>query len=270
MIRVTFRSLRQWCGGALCLTAIAGVGCSSTGVGNPGFQTQGLALTDDDVVEPGAEDGEQLEADTLSHAILVFGELRFVACESSSPDVVLDGPFVVDLLANKVEPEIPEVIWPEGGVCGVDATLAPATRPRLLEGRSMLFSGVREGTLFILVADMPGTLRMRPRAEIDWNPSEHQWLWALRPRRWVLPAELANENGDTGSAVEAVSDVVDTEGVERVIAINVNRHPILYELIRTRLAARSTLHVDANDNGKVDANEREGGRFIGQGLDAIE
>jgi hypothetical protein len=252
------------------LMVATAAGCSSTGVGNPGFQTQGLALTEDGEVEPNADDTQQLEPGTVNHAVLVFGELRFVACDSTSSDVVLDGPFVVDLLANRVEPEIPEIVWPEGGVCGLDATLAPATRPRLLEGRSMLFSGIREGTLFVLVADMPGTLRMRPRAGGEWSPSEHQWLWALRPRRWVLPAELASETGDTGSAVDAVSDVVDTEGVDRVIAINVNRHPILYALIRTRLASRSTLHVDANDNGKVDESERAGGRFIGLGLDDIE
>lgn len=254
--------------GATC--ALTLYACSSTGVGNPGFQTQGLALTEDDSVEPDAEDSEQLEADTLNHAVLVFGELRFVACEETSDDVVLDGPFIVDLLAHEIEPEIPEVTWPAGGVCGLDATLAPATKPRLLEGRSMLFSGVREGTLFILVADMPGTLRMRPQGGVEWKPSEHNWLWALRPRRWVLPEELSGETADTGSAVEAVADVVDVENVDRVLAINVNRHPILYELIRTRLASRSTLHVDANDNGKVDANEREGTRLIGHGLDDIE
>ncbi len=256
--------------GMATVVALGAAACSSTGVGNPGFQTQGLALTRDDEVEPGAEDSTQLEADTLNHAVLVFGELRFVACDPGSRDVVLEGPFTVDLLANRVEPEIPEVTWPEGGICGLDATLAPATRPRLLEGRSMLFSGVREGTLFVLVADMPGTLRMRPRADVVWEPSEHQWLWAMRPRRWLLPEELAGETADTGSAVEAVSDVVDTEGVDRVIAINVNRHPVLYELIRTRLAHRSTLHVDVNDNGRVDARERDDGRLIGQGLDDIE
>lgn len=268
MKRASWFGVARQLRGAVCALALCA--CSSTGVGNPGVQTQGLALTEDDSVEPGAEDSEQLEADTLSHAVLVFGELRFVACEDAAEDVVLDGPFIVDLLANEIEPKIPDVAWPEGGVCGLDATLAPAAKPRLLEGRSMLFSGVREGTLFILVADMPGTLRMRPLDGVEWKPSEHHWLWALRPRRWVLPEELDGEAADTGSAVEAVADVVDVDDVERVLAINVNRHPILYELIRTRLAARSTLHVDANDNGKVDANEREGTRLIGRGLDDIE
>jgi hypothetical protein len=134
----------------------------------------------------------------------------------------------------------------------------------------MLFSGVRDGTLFVLVADMPGTLRMRPRPDVEWQPDEHTWLWALRPRRWLLPEELTNETGDTGSAVDAISDVVDTQDVERIIAINVNRHPVLYELIRTRLASRSTLHVDSNDNGKVDTKERDSSHFIGLGLDDIE
>lgn len=249
---------------------LAGPACSSTGIGNPGIQTQGLALTGDDEVEPGAGDTEQLEADTLRHAALVFGEIRFVACDSPEQDVAIAGPFVVDLLTNEVDPPIPDVEWPASGVCGIDATLAPAERPRLLEGRSMLFSGVRDGTLFILVADMPGTLRMRPLEGETWRPGEHRWLWAMRPRRWVLPEELANEASDTGSVVDAVAEVVDTTGVERIVAINVNRHPVLYELIRTRLAQRSTLHVDANGNGKVDAREREGDAFIGQGLDDIE
>ncbi len=258
--------------GALSLALSA---CSSTGVGNPGVQTQGLALTQDSEIEPGAEDSEQLEGDSLKHAALVFGEIRFIACTadgegSSAEDVVLDGPFVVDLLDNTIEPPLPEITWPESGVCGLDATLAPATGPRLLEGRSMLFSGVRDGTLFVLVADMPGTLRMRPLPGVEWQPESHTWLWALRPRRWLLPMELANATPDTGSAIDAIADVVDVSSVDRVVAINVNRHPALYELIRTRLGERSTLHVDTNDNGVLDPREREGRALIGQGLADVE
>lgn len=255
-----------WLTAALLLLS----GCGSTGVGNPGVQQQELALTADDGVEPGADDEAQLESDVLTHAYVVFGEVRFLACESGVEDVVLQGPFVVDLLAGDVQPELPAFDWPSGGVCGVDATLAPAETPRRLEGRSFFFSGVRDGTLFILVADMPGTLRIRPLPMATWEPEAGPWLLALRPRRWLLPEELANETSDEGSAVDAVSDLVDVENVERVVAINVNRHPVLYELIRSRFARRSTLHVDANGNGKLDTRERGNGYFIGQGLADLE
>ena len=73
-----------------------------------------------------------------------------------------------------------------------------------------------------------------------------------------------------GSAVEAVADIVDVSQVDRVIAINVNRHPVLYEVIRTRLAARSSLHVDVNDDGRVDAAERRSANVIGRGLDDLD
>lgn len=260
LLRWTFTSA-LWIGSAAC---------SSTGVGNPGFDSQGLALTQDNEIEPGAEDTEQLEADTLKHAMLVFGELRIVPCDVDARERILQGPFVVDLLANTVEPELPKFEWPASGLCGIDAILAPATTPRSLQGRSMLFSGVRNGTLFVLVADMPGTLRMRPLPDLAWEPGQHDWIWALRPRRWLLPRELESEAPDTGSAVEAVADIVDVSQVDRVIAINVNRHPVLYEVVRTRLAARSSLHVDVNDDGRVDAAERRSANVIGRGLDDLD
>lgn len=253
-----------------CAFYLGSVACSSTGVGNPGFESQGLALTRDDEPEVGADDTEQLEADTLKHAMLVFGELRLLPCDDNAREGVLEGPFVVDLLANTVDPKLPKFEWPESGLCGIDAVLAPATSPRLLQGRSMLFSGVRNGTLFVLVADMPGTLRMRPLPDVTWEPGRHDWAWALRPRRWLLPRELESETADTGSAVDAIADIVDVSQVDRVVAINVNRHPVLYEVIRTRLAARSSLHVDVNDNGRVDSAERRSENVIGRGLDDVD
>lgn len=235
--------------------------CSSTGVGNP-VAEQSLALSSDSELEPDATDaGEQLDPANLRHAILVFGELRYRACDNNADDDgVIAGPIVVDLAKNGVETNIPPILIPDSGFCGIDATLAPAVAPASLAGRSMFFSGLRsDGTLFLLFADMPGTLHMRPLDGVIWpKDGKHRWLWKLRPRRWLLPSEL---------------DTVDTaalDGIGRVIPIDVNRYPLLYELIRARIGRRSTLHIDLNDNGKLDTDERLGAAFIGQGLDSID
>jgi hypothetical protein len=247
---------------SLCALGIVLAGCSSTGVGNPGVAS--LTLTSDPTVEPAAADAtnepEQLPADALRHAIVVFGELRFLACDTSEADARVSGRFVVDLATNKSIPPIPSVPVPESGFCGIDATLAPALEPPALAGRSMFFSGVRsDGTLFLLFADMPGTLRMRPLDNTVW-PLEprHAWLWALRPRRWVQPSELE------GVDSEPLDDV------SRVIPIDVDRHRVLYTIIRERVAGRSTLHEDLNDNRQVDASERRGSALLGQGLDSLD
>lgn len=237
------------------------LGCSSTGVGNPGVATQPLTISNDSEVEPDATDsGEQLPPENLRQAVLVFGELRFLACDTYASDVVMKGPFVVNLARDRVDPELPEPVVPEGGFCGIDATLAPATQPPAMVGRSMYFSALRsDGTLFMLFADMQGTLRVRPAPGVAW-PSEGgpRWFWKLRPRRWLLPSELEAE------------EVTDTADVNRVVAIDVNRHPTLYYMIRARLARRSTLYVDANDNGQLDPDERLGSAIIGHGLDNID
>lgn len=238
----------------LCLA-----GCSSTGIGNPGVAD--LSLTADPDVEPDAgQDTEQLASNALRHAVLVFGELRFLPCDPSEADSVASGPFVVDLAQNVSEPKIPEVTIPPGGFCGIDATLAPATEPATMAGRSMLFSGVgSDGTLFLLFADMPGTLRMRPLPAVDWSSlDEPALLWALRPKRWVLPSELT------------ASDAETLGRTKRVIPIDVNQHPILYTAIRARIARRSTLHLDLNGNGRLDPDERQGDALVGQGLDNID
>ncbi len=234
--------------------------CSSTGVGNP-VAEQSLALSSDSELEPDATaTEEQLDPGNLRHAILVFGEMRYLACDTAFDDSVVAGPIVVDLAKNGIETNIQPVIIPDGGFCGIDATLAPATAPAAIAGRSMFFSGLRsDGTLFLLFADMPGTLQVRPLDGVTWpKDGKHRWLWKLRPRRWLLPSEL---------------DTVDTaalDGVGRVIPIDVNRYPLLYESIRTRIARRSTLHVDLNDNEQLDPDERLGEALIGQGLDNID
>jgi hypothetical protein len=241
------------------LLALFALGCTSTGVGNPGAEgTVRLSLTSDPHAEPEAADTERLAASSLRHAILVFGELRYLACDSEQSDVVVDGPFVVDLAQNRVVPELPAVEVPEGGFCGLDAPLAPATTPASLSGRSIWFSGLRsDGTLFILFANMPGTLHLQSVDGSPW-PVEHGLLWAMRPRRWLAPSEL------DGADVEAL------DGIERVIVINVNRHPVLYEVVRARLAGRSTLHVDLDDDGTLDPEERQPDAIIGQGLDELD
>ncbi|HMA94616.1 MAG TPA: hypothetical protein VKP30_18120 [Polyangiaceae bacterium] len=244
------------------LLGLFGLGCSSTGVGNPGFADQSLVVSSDPELEPNATDsGEQLDPSSLRHAVLVFGKLRFIACDPQELPVVVQGPIVVDLAQNRMEPAsitISEV--PASGCCGIDAVLAPATAPASMSGRSLFFSGVRgDGTAFLLFANMAGTLHLRPLPGVTWVvDGEHSWLWAMRPRRWLTPSEL--------DAAEAEP----TDGVERIIAINVDRHPVLYNAIRARLAGRSTLHVDLNDNHQLDPDERLNQALIGRGLDSLD
>jgi hypothetical protein len=238
--------------------------CNSTGVGNPpGATSLSLSLTNDPEVEPEPDSTDstaQLDAAALQHAILVFGELRFLACSGNASDAIVSNRIVVDLVQNVTKPEIPDVPIPSGGFCGIDATLTPATTPAEVAGRSMLFSGVRsDGTKFLLLVDMPGTLRLRPRANVLWpTDGEHGWLWALRPRRWLLPSELDS------------SDTETSDGAARFIVIDVNDHRVLYSLIRERIAGRSTLHVDMNDNHTLDPEERDSDAFIGEGLGDID
>jgi hypothetical protein len=256
-----------WARSALALCVL--VGCESTGVGNPGVVQ--LLLTSDDAVEPAAEDTAQLEGESLTRAVLVLGRITFLACDSDAEDVAVDGPFTVDLTSGRVDPEIAPVSLPPGGFCGLDATLAPALGPRLLMGRSLLFSGQREdGTRFILVGDVPGTLRVRPMSEGAFDQGEHDWLWALRPRRWLSPTELDGVNADMGTPVLAVRDALTDASDTGLIVIHVNRHPLLYAAIRSRLAARSTLYLDENDNHELDEAELNGDALIGSGIDDTE
>jgi flagellar biogenesis protein FliO len=58
---------------------------------------------------------------------------------------------------------------------------------------------------------------------------------------------------------------VDPLGTRRsVVAIDVNRHPMLYTVIRNRIGARNTLYSDLNDNHLLDPNEETA--VIGLGL----
>lgn len=251
------RSHRRLVWGLACCLA----GCSSTGVGNPGVATQSLVVSSDSEVEPGAMDsGEQLDPTSLRHAVLVFGELRFVACSADDEDSLIRGPVLIDLATDRVEPSTADVEIPPSGICGIDATLAPATAPAAMAGRSMFFSGLRsDGTLFLLFADIAGTLRMRPLVDTAWpNDGEHAWFWKLRPRRWLVPSELD------------AAEPNDVDGVSRVIAIDANRYPRLYEAIRSRIAQRSSLHVDVNDNERLDPSERLVPALIGQGLPSLD
>jgi hypothetical protein len=234
--------------------------CSSTGVGNPSAEMK-VTVVNDLTAEPQATDPQaQLTPSALRHAVLVFGELRFIPCDISDGDVVLPGPFVVDLAASKVEPPLPAVPVPPGGFCGLDAPLTTTASQPALQGRSILFSGLRgDGTLFILYAAMQGTLHMRPLTNVTWdlatNPAV---LWAFRPHRWLMPAEL---------------DAADTEAlgaVLRVIVIDVDRHPLLLDAIRQRIGGRTTLHTDLNDNSQLDPDERVVPAWIGQGLPSLD
>ena len=62
-------------------------------------------------------------------------------------------------------------------------------------------------------------------------------------------------------------DSAETEIFEgaRAIVIDVNRHPLLYLRIRTRLAGRSAIYADSNGNGVLDPDERL--RELGVGLE---
>jgi hypothetical protein len=246
--------------GLAYVAVVLTLACNSTGVGNPPAVPAevNLALTQDSAVEPGAEDNAQLDEKRIEHAVIVLGKIVVLACSTKERDVKLEGPFVVDLATNRIEPNLPMLPVPAGGVCGIDAVLAPAVAPAALAGRSIFFSGTRrDETRFLLFADMPGTLHLRPRNDSAWSV-DHGWLWALRPRRWLSPTELD----------ESDSEVLASEG--RVIVINVNRHPLLYKAIRSRLAGRSSLHLDLNDNFVLDDDERSGDAVIGVGLDSLD
>jgi hypothetical protein len=234
--------------------------CNSTGVGNPGA---GMTVTvrNDLKAEPaGADPAVELAPAQLRHAVLAFGELRFIPCDATLEDVVAPGPFLVDLVTESVEPQLPAVPIPPSGFCGLDAPLTSLAPNSSQFGNSILFSGVRaDGALFILYAAMPGTLRMRPVPGITaWDATNAaSVIWAMRPRRWLMPAELDAETSEPFGV-----------GL-RIIVIDVNRHPVLYAAIRNRVGARATLHTDLNDDGNLDDNERANA-LIGQGLPSLD
>lgn len=276
------------------LAVLAFGGCNSTGVGNPAPVKLQLSIVRDDGAteaqggngnaagEPaascclagatagGASAGEAgaaeaaggeppgveepLPSAAVHNAILVVGEVRFLACESSQDDSAAAGPFIVDLLHGGASPTIPEVLVPPGGFCGFDAPLAPETRPGRLLGRSVYFDGVRaDGTPFRVYANLQATLRVRARPGVSWDPRPAalgSTFWALRPHRWVDSTEL--------SALRA-----DDDGSGRLI-IDVERHPLLIRALRSRLAGSSTLYDDVNADDIFDPRDRDA--IIGDGL----
>jgi hypothetical protein len=189
----------------------------------------------------------------LERAVLVIGSVRWLPCDDSEPVITQSGPFLVDLVAGTTRPALPAFEVPPGGVCGFDAPLAPARDSAEFLGRSLLFSGTRaDGVRFILFADLRATLRVRaPRGRVWSGQDEHQLLWAMRPRRWAAAQELDNE---------ATSDA---DG-PRTLVIDADRHPLLFALIRARLAAQSAIFFDRDHNGVLDAEDRSDGE-VGTG-----
>lgn len=192
----------------------------------------------------------------IDDALLVIGEVRFLACEAGESAVVVAGPFVVDLVHGGTSPTIPRVLVPAGGFCGLDAPLAPAAAPARLAGRSVYFAGERvDGTPFRFVANVEATLRVRARAGVSWGlepTPARSAFWALRPRQWLEPGEL--------NALEATA-LDDGSGG---FGIDLERHPALLRAIRSRLAGRSTLYDDVNDDNTFDAADRDA--VLGDGV----
>jgi hypothetical protein len=251
--------------------------CGSTGVGNPGpagvdTGTLSLAIVSDDddtapeasaattapVASADAPDGstpvEPLPRGAVERAVLVLGSVRWLPCDDSQPVITQSGPFLVDLIAGTTRPALPAFDVPSGGICGFDAPLAPARDSAEFLGRSLLFSGTRaDGVRFLLFANMRATLRVRaPRGQVWGGAKEDQTLlWAMRPRRWAAAQELDNEA--TG----------DADG-PRTLVIDADRHPLLFALIRARLAAQSAMFFDRDHNGVLDAEDRSDGE-VGTG-----
>ncbi|HET9952984.1 MAG TPA: hypothetical protein VFQ61_00700 [Polyangiaceae bacterium] len=255
---------------------VLGAGCSSptesTGVGNPSLT---LALVTDERAEPtlvGAGGGsgtdvevdagedEGLQSSAVHQAILVFGGLRLLPCDPALPPTVVPGRFVVDLKRQTTEPELPAIPGVSGGYCEIDVPLVRATAPAEIAGTSIYFAGERsDGTEFILYADVRAVLRLRATPGGAWDPERTpHLLWAFRPRRWLLRQEL-----------ESAAATLDEDGA-RVIVIDIDRHPLLFRAIKARIAGRSSLHLDRDNDGVLDEDERDSSALLGQGLEDTE
>jgi hypothetical protein len=252
--------------GALVVAALTLSGCNSTGVGNPATPGElELGLVSDDNPEPDASDvDDTLPRGAVSKAALGLAELRLLPCDASVEPVILPGPFVLDLVAQTIEPSPGPAAVPPGGFCGVDAPLEAAKRPAWLAGSSLLYSGVRaDGVPFLLFASVPGTLKLRARPGVSWprdsgaasrEARSAHVFWAFRPRRWVTPREL-----------DAMDPYAYGDG-RRIILIDVDRAPLLYRAIVSRLAGRSGLYEDADGDGRVDPRELTLDHWVGIGL----
>jgi hypothetical protein len=229
-------------------------------VGNPPSAELNVTVVNDLTAEPQATDPTvQLSTSELRHVVVAFGKLNWKPCDPADANVIAPGPFVVDLVTNKIEPPLPPVPVPPGGFCGMDAPLTTSAPNAELQGRSILFSGLRsDGTLFILYAAMAGTLHMVPEPGVKWNTAtSSSIIWALRPHRWLAPAELDAETSDPLGAVL------------RVIVIDVNRHPILYTAIRNRIGGRSSFYADLDGTHTITEHDRTNG-LIGEGLPSLD
>jgi hypothetical protein len=76
-------------------------------------------------------------------------------------------------------------------------------------------------------------------------------LWGMRPGGWAAGLELLNV-----SASDA--------GGPRTLVIDADRHPLLWALIRARLASQSGMFLDRDGNGVLDAADRSAGE-VGTG-----
>jgi hypothetical protein len=193
----------------------------------------------------------------VKDAVLVFGELRFLPCDTVNGQIfTIPGPFVVDLKKKTTTPELPGILDTPGGYCGIDAPLAPAIAPAALAGRSVFFDGYRaDGTFFIVYANVIATLRMRAKPGATWLGQEPPplFFWALRPRRWLMPIEL--------NMVEPMP----YDDHLRAVVIDAQHHPALFSAIRKRFAGVSTLYADANGDGVFDDPDRAA--EVGEGLE---
>jgi len=237
--------------------------CGSTGVGNPYEETGSLslAIVSDDADGNASTDTTALEPlprGALTRALIVFGSVSWLPCDPELDAVTQSGPFIVDLLAGETRPALPELALPRDGFCGFDAVLAPARDAADVAGRSLLFAGQRaDGVRFLLFADLRATLRVRAADGDTWGaPREKQTLlWGMRPRRWASPQELADEEPSQST------------GGTRTLVIDADRHPLLFALIRARLASQSGLFFDADRNGALDAAERSAGAIGSAAID---
>ena len=247
--------MKPWIALTICLPCFV-LGCESTGVGNPNNEMS-VSVVNDLNPEPDATDpSDQLSTTELRHTELAFSELRWAPCDAADALVVMPGPMVVDLVSGIVNPPLPPVPFPPGGFCGLDAPLTLDARDASMQGRSMLFSGTRsDGTLFILYAAMPGTIHMVAESNIVWNAqSASSVIWALRPHRWLKQTEIDTESSDAFGSTR------------RAIVIDVDRHPLLYAVIRGRIGGRSSMYEDTNDNHQVDPSDV----LIGHGLPSLD
>lgn len=247
-----------------------GLGCGSTGVGNPILPETGtlsLAIVSDDELDDTAAEPsltgdaaaepvgpaevapvDALPRAALQRAVLVLGSVRWIPCDAAAQVVTQSGPFLVDLLGGVTRPALPAFQVPEGGVCGFEAPLTPARDGAEFLGRSLLFSGERaDGVRFVLFANLRATLRVRAARGQAWaGEGDLALLWAMRPRRWAAARELADEIPN------------DSNG-QRTLVIDADRQPRLFALIRARLASQSGMFLDQNGNGVLDAAERSAG-----------